>query len=90
MKNKRFMTLLGVVCLVFVLVGLPMAINTRRREKSVGFGMSLIILTIYYLLLIGGQALSLRNMIPPLIGMWAGNFIYFVIGLVLIFIIIEK
>jgi lipopolysaccharide export system permease protein len=75
---------------VFVLVGLPLAINTRRREKSVGFGMSLIVLTIYYLLLIGGQALSLRNIVSPLIGMWTANLIYFAIGLILIFIIIEK
>jgi len=75
---------------VFVLVGLPLAINTRRREKSVGFGMSLIILIIYYLLFIGGQAISLKNLLPPIIGMWSANFIFFILGLVLIFVIIEK
>lgn len=75
---------------VFVLVGLPLAINTRRREKSVGFGISLILLSIYYLLFIGGQALSLRNIVPPIIGVWATNIIYFIAGLILIFIIIEK
>ncbi|MFC1807143.1 LptF/LptG family permease [Candidatus Omnitrophota bacterium] len=75
---------------VFVLIGLPIAINTRRRERSVGFGISLLILTIYYLLLIGGQALSLRGVLPPIIGMWAANLIYFFIGTLLIFIVIEK
>jgi len=74
----------------FVLVGLPLAINTRRREKSVGFGLSLVVSTIYYLIFIGGQALTLRNVIPPIIGVWVANLIYFIIGVVLIFIIIEK
>lgn len=75
---------------VFVLVGLPLAINTKRREKSVGFGISLILLTIYYLLFIAGQALSLKDIVPPIIGMWATNAIYFAVGIVLIFVIIEK
>ena len=75
---------------VFVLVALPLAINTRRREKSVGFGISLIVLTAYYLLLIGGQALALRNVVPPIIGVWAVNVIYFITGAVLVFVVIEK
>jgi len=75
---------------VFVLVALPVAINTRRREKSVGFGLSLMILVFYYLIFIGGQALALRNVVPPIIGVWAANFIYLIIGLVLVFVVVEK
>lgn len=75
---------------VFVLVGLPLAINAKRREKSVGFGISLILLTVYYLLFIGGQALSLKNIISPIIGIWITNVIYFAAGIILIFVIIEK
>jgi len=75
---------------VFALIGLPLAISTRRREKSAGFGISLIILVFYYLFFIGGQALSLRNIIPPIIGMWAANILYFVIGITLIYRNIEK
>ncbi|NQT90490.1 MAG: YjgP/YjgQ family permease, partial [Candidatus Omnitrophica bacterium] len=75
---------------VFVLVALPVAINTRRREKSVGFGLSLMVLVFYYLLFIGGQALALRNVVPPIIGVWAANFIYLIIGLVLVFVVVEK
>ena len=75
---------------VFVLVGLPLAINTRRREKTIGFGISLIILTIYYLIFIGSQALSLRNIVPPIIGVWLANAVYFIAGMVLIFIIVER
>jgi lipopolysaccharide export system permease protein len=75
---------------VFVLIALPLAINTKKREKSVGFAMSLIILTLYYLALFGGMALALRGIIPPIIGVWAANFIYFIVGTVLTFFIIER
>ena len=75
---------------VFVLVALPLAINTKKREKSVGFAMSLIVLTFYYLLLFGGMAMSLRDIIPPIAGVWAANLIYFIIGLILTFVVIEQ
>lgn len=75
---------------VFVLIGLPIAINTRRREKSVAFGMSLVIVLLYYGILIGGEALSLKEIVPPLIGMWAGNVIFLVAGIFLIIRTAEK
>jgi lipopolysaccharide export LptBFGC system permease protein LptF len=75
---------------VFVLVGLPLAINTRRREKSVGFGMSLIVLTLYYLIFIGGEALALKEAVSPIIGIWFANIVFFALGTMLIFVIIEK
>lgn len=75
---------------VFVLVGLPVAINIRRREKSIGFGMSLVILITYYLLFIGGQALSLRHIVAPIVGLWMANGLYFVLGVILTFIVAER
>jgi len=75
---------------VFVLVALPLAINTKKREKSIGFAISLIILLIYYLLLFGGIALSLRGAIPPIMGVWIANSVYFLIGAILTFMIIEQ
>jgi lipopolysaccharide export system permease protein len=75
---------------VFVLTGLPLAINTKKREKSVGFAISLIMLTFYYLLLFGGMALSLRGIIPPIIGVWVANLVYFIMGTILTFFIIEN
>jgi len=71
---------------VFVLVALPLAINTKKREKSIGFAISLIILLVYYLLLFGGMSLALRDIVPPIIGVWIANAAYFVIGAILTFI----
>ena len=75
---------------VFVLVGLPIAINTRRREKSAAFGISLVLVLLYYGIFIGGEALVLKEIVPPLLGMWAGNIIFLTAGLLLIVKVAER
>ncbi|MFH0731546.1 MAG: LptF/LptG family permease [Candidatus Omnitrophota bacterium] len=66
---------------VFALVGLPIAINTRRREKSVAFGLSLIIMLSYYGIFIAGEALALKEIMPPYLGLWAANVIFLAAGI---------
>jgi lipopolysaccharide export LptBFGC system permease protein LptF len=70
-------------CLVFILLGCPLAIITRRREKSINFGIAFIIVGIYYLLLIGSEALSLQGYINPEIAMWLPNIILGIAGIIL-------
>lgn len=72
-------------CLVFILLGSSLAIITRRREKSINFGISFLIIGIYYLLLMGSEALSLQGYILPSIAMWLPNIILGVIGAILTF-----
>ncbi|MBN1405209.1 MAG: LptF/LptG family permease [Candidatus Omnitrophica bacterium] len=69
---------------VFVLVGLPLAINTRRREKSVAFALSLVIILTYYGLFIIGEAIALKEVLPAAIGTWIANIVFFLIGILLI------
>ena len=70
-------------CLVFILLGCPLAIITRRREKTINFGIAFIIVGIYYLLLIGSEALSLQGYITPEIAMWLPNIILGIAGIIL-------
>jgi lipopolysaccharide export LptBFGC system permease protein LptF len=70
-------------CFVFILLGCPLAIITRRREKSINFGISFIIVGIYYLLLIGSEALSLQGNVNPEIAMWMPNIIMGTMGAIL-------
>ncbi len=70
-------------CFVFILLGCPLAIITRRREKSINFGIAFIIVGIYYLLLIGSEAVSLQGYITPEIAMWIPNIILGVAGTIL-------
>ncbi len=75
---------------VFVLVGLPLAINTRRREKSVAFGLSLVIVLTYYAIFIGGEALALKELVPVAASIWSANIIFLIIGIFLIVSLAEK
>ena len=68
----------------FVLVGLPLAIWTRRREKFVGVGLSIGVFVTYYILFLAGEVLSVRGFIYPGLGMWLANIALISVGLILI------
>jgi lipopolysaccharide export LptBFGC system permease protein LptF len=70
-------------CFVFILLGSSLAIITRRREKSINFGLAFLIAGVYYLLLIGSEALSLQGSVNPAIAMWIPNITLGIIGLFL-------
>lgn len=70
-------------CFVFILLGSSLAIITRRREKSVNFGIAFLIVGVYYLLLLGVKSLSLQGHLDPAIAMWIPNIILGIIGVIL-------
>jgi lipopolysaccharide export system permease protein len=72
-------------CFVFVSLGIPMAIITRRREKSINSGIAFLTVGVYYLFLLGSEALSLQGHLDPTIGMWIPNVIFLIIGAILTF-----
>ncbi|RKY30850.1 MAG: hypothetical protein DRP74_06160 [Candidatus Omnitrophota bacterium] len=69
-------------CFVFILFGIPMAVITRRREKSINFGIAFIIVGFYYLMLLGAQALSLQGNVNPTIAMWIPNIVFAFMGVI--------
>jgi lipopolysaccharide export LptBFGC system permease protein LptF len=79
--NKKIS--LAFSCLVFILLGSSLAILTRRREKSINFGLAFLIMGVYYLLLMGSEALSLRGLLNPILAMWLPNIIFGTIGIAL-------
>ncbi|MFH1857619.1 MAG: LptF/LptG family permease [Candidatus Omnitrophota bacterium] len=66
--------------LVFVLIGLPLAIRTGRSEKSINFAICLAIAFVYWILMALGEALSVRNVLPPMLAMWFPNILLAIIG----------
>ena len=70
-------------CLVFVLLGSSLAMITRRREKSINFGLAILGAGVYYLLLLGAEALSLQGYLDPGIAMWIPNVLLGSIGIIL-------
>ncbi len=70
-------------CFILMLFGMPLAILTRRREKTINFGIAFLIVGIYYLMLLGSEALGLQGHLNPAFAMWLPNIILGAIGTVL-------
>jgi lipopolysaccharide export system permease protein len=70
-------------CLIFVLMGAPLAIITRRREKSINIGIAILIITVYYPLLIGCESLGMESCMNPALAMWIPNILFGTLGAIL-------
>jgi lipopolysaccharide export system permease protein len=76
--HKKFS--LPVACILFVLLGAPLGVLARKGGFVVGMSLSFGFFLIYYLLLIGGEEMADRNIVSPIISMWAANVVLFFIA----------
>jgi lipopolysaccharide export system permease protein len=79
--QKKFA--LSAACIVFVLIGAPIALRFPRGGVGLVIGVSLIVFAIYYVGLIAGESLANKDIIPPFWAMWAANIIMTIIGVVM-------
>jgi lipopolysaccharide export system permease protein len=69
-------------CLTFVFFAFPVGLLTRRAGRAVGFGIGLLISTLYWSLLIAGQTLGVENpSVSPALAMWFPNALILVLGI---------
>jgi len=68
-------------CVVFALLGIPMAVTSSRSGKGVSVSLALAVYMIYYLFLMGGEKLADRGKMDPFIAMWAANFLLLGLGI---------
>ena len=71
-------------CIAFIIVGAPIGIRARRGGFAVASALSLGFFVIYWALLIAGEELADRALVPPFLAMWAANILLTIIGLLLI------
>jgi lipopolysaccharide export LptBFGC system permease protein LptF len=71
-------------CLIFVLVGAPLAIRMGRSGMNMAIGLSLAFFLIYYVGLIGGEKLADRGITSPFVAMWSPNILFGVIAVLLL------
>jgi LPS export ABC transporter permease LptF len=71
---------LAITPLLFVALGIPLAIRVQRGGRSIGFGISLIILMGYYVAIMGGSGVAQRGLWPPWLAVWMGNVIIACLG----------
>lgn len=70
--------------LVFGLVGAPLGVRTHRASTSLGFGMSILIIFVYYVIMSLSCAVAERGSVPPLLGAWFSNMVFGACGALMI------
>ena len=71
-------------CIVFVLLGAPMAIRSGKKGMTVSIALSILFFLVYYVFLITGEKLADRRLLEPWLAMWLPNIVLVVIAGVLI------
>ncbi len=62
-------------CIIFVLLGMPLGILSRKGNMSVSISISLGVFIIYWCFLIMGEDLADKTIINPTIAMWTPNIV---------------
>jgi len=68
-------------CIVFVLLGTPLAIRVRRSGRGISLGFTIVLTFIYYVLMVFGQGLGKRGVLPPFLASWFPNLLLGSLGL---------
>jgi len=79
--HKKFS--LAVACIVFVLLGAPIALRFPRGGVGLVIGASLAVFSLYYICLIAGESMADDGVLPPWLAMWAANGAFTIVGVVL-------
>ena len=80
--HKKFS--IPVACILFVLLGAPLGVMSKKGGFAVSTSLSFGFFLIYYVLLIGGEEMADRNILTPSIGLWSPNLIIFCIAIYLL------
>ncbi len=86
--NKKFSVPLG--ALFFSILAFALGLGAKTNGQAVGFIAGLIIAVIYWVLLVGGQTLSLRLAINGVITMWLPNAVVLIAGIIVLLLRIAK
>lgn len=58
---------------IFALVGLPLAVITRRGEAVISFSLAIGIVALYYVFFVWSRAMSVEGYLPPFLALWLPN-----------------
>ena len=86
--HKKFS--IPVACILFVLLGAPLGVMSKKGGFAVSTSLSFGFFLIYYVLLIGGEEMADRNILSPPVGMWTPNLIILLIAFYLLVHIIRE
>jgi len=68
-------------CLVFALVALPLGAHAHKAGRALGFVLTLLLISVYYLIFILGVGAARQGQIPPAWGVWLANAAFTLVAL---------
>ena len=71
-------------CLVFPMVGIPLALSSQRSGRSVGVVLTVVLVFIYWMIWLGSIALAQAGILPVAPAVWSGNIVFTVGGVLLL------
>jgi lipopolysaccharide export system permease protein len=75
---------LAIACFVFVFLGASLSISSNKHTKSIAFGLSLLVIVVYYIILTIGISLAEKNILQPFFALNLPNIVLGGLGLFLI------
>ena len=81
--NQRIALALSPIA--FLLLGMPLAIRTSRRETSIGLFLSVILAGAYFFSVMICNSLTSHPQLHPQVLLWIPNILYQVAGAIMIF-----
>ncbi len=77
--HKKFA--IPVACVVFVLLGVPMAVAGSRSGRGISVTLALAVFLVYYAFLMGGEKLADRGRVDAIVAMWSANVVLTAVGI---------
>jgi lipopolysaccharide export system permease protein len=69
------------VSFIFATFAIPLGVRPHRSSRSMGLGLSLVFILVYYILMTVGMVLGEAGSVDPLIGAWLPNLVFGTMGL---------
>ncbi|MBU1873334.1 LptF/LptG family permease, partial [bacterium] len=79
--HKKFS--IPMACVIFILIGAPMGVITKKGGIAVPALLSLLFFLLYYVFLVGGEELADLLIITPFWAMWTPNILLLLVGIYL-------
>lgn len=77
-------TSLPFATMFFALIGASFGLTSYRSGAMIGFGVSIVIIFVYYVIMSFSVAMGKADLLPPLLAAWTQNIIYAVVGIFLV------
>jgi LPS export ABC transporter permease LptF/LPS export ABC transporter permease LptG len=81
-RHKKFA--IPFACVVFGLLGLGLSLGARKEARSAAFGLSIVVIFVYYVFIRLGQQAGDTGLITPFVAIWAANVVLGIVAVALL------